>query len=154
MRVYLVQHGQAHSKDSDPDRHLTEKGSQDVHRLSEFVKHLDLRVSAVWQSGKTRAAQTAQILSTAAQTGEGIVEKEGLAPNDPVGPVAEELSAAKDDVMIVGHMPFLGKLASLLVARDESAQAVAFQQGGVVCLQRDEQNGWAVRWMVTPDMLG
>jgi phosphohistidine phosphatase len=54
--------------------------------------------------------------------------------------------------MIVGHLPFMEKLASLLVAGSEDADIVAFQMGGVVCLERDDVGVWRVRWMVTPDM--
>ena len=57
-----------------------------------------------------------------------------------------------DDVMIVGHMPFIGKLASALIAGDESADIIAFQQGGVVCLERDEDNIWRVKWMIIKEL--
>ena len=152
MRAYLVQHGEARSKDVDPERRLTEKGVRDVEKVSCFLEPLGLCVSAVWHSGKARAAQTAEILGRSVKAARGAVAREGLAPNDPVGPVKEEIAGAQKDLMVVGHLPFLARLASSLVA-DESTQVVAFRQGGVVCLERDEEGSWSVVWAVVPDLL-
>jgi len=46
----------------------------------------------------------------------------GLAPNDPVVPVARWLRAETEyqSLALVGHMPFLGRLASLLVVGDNN----------------------------------
>jgi len=153
MRVYLVQHGQAKSKEEDPDRHLTDKGIADVRKVAAFLNRIGLKVSAVWHSGKVRAEQTAAILAGAVLPEGKATQREGLAPNDPVGPVAVELNAAEDDVILVGHLPFVGRLASRLIAGDESAQAVAFRQGGVVCIERGEGGSSTLCWMIVPDLL-
>ena len=84
MLLYLVQHGQAHSKDVDRDRNLTEQGQKDVERVSAFLKKQGICVGAIWHSGKARAEQTANILSSSVATDHGVVKHEGLAPNDPV----------------------------------------------------------------------
>ena len=55
--------------------------------------------------------------------------------------------------MLVGHLPFLQKLASKLVNDNESFQVVGFKQGGVVCLERMEEDGWSVKWMMVPELL-
>ena len=39
--------------------------------------------------------------------------------------------------LVVGHLPFLGKLASDMMLGDEMIQAVDFQQGALVCLETD-----------------
>ncbi len=153
MRVYLVQHGEAKPKDVDPDRHLTEKGVRDVGKVAAFLEPLGLRLGVIWHSGKARAAQTADILGSAVTAAEGIVEREGLAPNDPVDPMREALESAAEDVMIVGHLPFLSRLVWALVADSEVAEVVAFQNGGVVCVERGEDGGYRLRWMVTPELL-
>lgn len=157
MRLYLVQHGEAKPKQQDPQRHLTEKGLRDVRKAADFIRPLGLSVDAVWHSGKARAARTAEILASVITVSQGALQREGLAPNDPVGVTAKELSSFDEDLMIVGHMPFLGKLASALVAgdesADESADVVAFQQGGIICLERDEGGAWRLGWMVIPELL-
>ncbi len=165
MRLYLVQHGEAKSKDADPERHLTEKGLRDVEKVAAFLKPLGLSAGAVWHSGKARARQTAETLAQAVtadatlrssplrSTRGGAVERPGLAPDDPVEPVKEELARAEADIMIVGHLPFLGKLASLLVAGSESAGVVAFRNAGVVCLERGEGGAWRTTWALIPEIL-
>jgi phosphohistidine phosphatase len=152
MRLYLVQHGEARSESEDPERNLTGKGTRDVEKVAAFLKPLSLSVPEVRHSGKARAARTAEILAAAVGAGE-VAARDGLAPNDSVAPARKEVEAADRDLMIVGHLPFMEKLVSLLVAGSDSVRAVAFRQGGVVCLDRAEDGSWAVLWAVTPDLL-
>ena len=55
-------------------------------------------------------------------------------------------------VMLVGHLPFLSRLASLLVAGNHEAGIIRFQQAGIVCLSR-EDGKWAVNWVMPPELL-
>jgi len=153
MRLYLVQHGESKPEEVDPQRGLTDKGRADVRKVAAFLKPLSLPVKAVWQSGKTRATQTAEILAPVLTGSPPVVQHAGIAPMDQVGPISEEIGRTSDDLMIVGHLPFMGKLVSLLAAGSESADVVAYQQGGVVCLERDDKGIWRIRWMVIPDAL-
>jgi phosphohistidine phosphatase len=152
MRLYLVQHGEARSKDEDPERPLTEKGMLGVAKTSAFLKPLGLNVAAMWHSGKARARQTAELLAGAFSASEGLLEREGLAPNDEVGPVAESIAEVEGDLVVVGHLPSLARLASLLVAGNQAADAVAFTNGGVVCLEQQD-DGWSLKWAITPELL-
>jgi len=161
MRVYLIQHGEAKAKEDDPERPLTDKGAADVRRVAAFVEPLHLRVRAIWQSGKTRARQTAETFAAVVKAGEGVVKagegvvrRAGMGPKDDVVPVAEEIVRGGEDLVLVGHLPFLGKLAGRLLVGDESQQPVAFQYGGVVCLEQAAGGAWQVRWMLTPEALG
>lgn len=153
MRVYLVRHGDANPKAVDPNRGLSAKGLRDVQKMAAFLKPLGLRAGVVWHSGKARAAQTAQIMATAVASDAGVVQREGLAPNDPTKLLRKALAQADDDLMIVGHLPFLGKLASALVAGDEAAGVVDFPAGAAVCVERHGEATWAVVWMLIPDVL-
>lgn len=54
---------------------------------------------------------------------------------------------------VVGHLPFLDRLASLLVAGHEGAAVVAFQNAGLVKLvPKAGREGYAVRWILTPEL--
>jgi phosphohistidine phosphatase len=152
MKLYLVQHGKAVPEEVDRERPLTEEGRREVEKVASFVKKLDLSVDYLWHSGKKRAAQTAQILAEVVKVRKGSRAREGLAPNDDVGAIREEL-AASGDVLIVGHLPFLSKLASLLLTGSESAGAVAFKNGGIVCLSLSDEKRWQLEWAVTPELL-
>ena len=63
MKLYLVQHGEAHAKNVDPERPLTERGHGDVARLAAFLSRAGVRVERVIHSGKLRAEQTAGVLA-------------------------------------------------------------------------------------------
>jgi phosphohistidine phosphatase len=54
--------------------------------------------------------------------------------------------------MLVGHLPFLDRLAGLLVTGDADRSVVRFQKGGIVCLVRQDEK-WVVGWMATPDLI-
>jgi len=153
MRLYLIQHGEAKSKEQDPERPLTEKGLRDVRKVAEFIKPLGLRVRSVLHSGKARAAQTAEVLASAVDADEGIFQHDGLGPNDPVQPVAKDIQQATEDLMIVGHLPFLGKLAARLLTGSESAELVAFRNGGIVCLEHAQDGTWKLVWMIVPELI-
>ena len=153
MKLYLVQHAKAASKETDPQRSLTEEGRRDIQKVAAFIESLNLSVDCLWHSGKTRAKQTAEILAEVVEVAEEMSAHDGLAPNDEVTPLKEELISKNQNIMIVGHLPFLPKLASLLLTNSESSNMVAFKNGGIVCLDYSDDNQWQLQWMVVPDLL-
>ena len=153
MKLYLVRHAKAASKEVDLERSLTEEGRRDIQKVAAFIKPLNLCVDYLWHSGKRRAIQTAEILAEVVKINKAQTGRDGLGPNDDVAVLRSELASAEQDVMIVGHLPFLSKLASLVLGGSESANTAAFKQGGIVCLSRGEENRWQIDWMVTPELL-
>ncbi len=153
MKLYLVQHAKAASEDVDPERSLTEEGRRDIQNVTDFLKPLNLSVDYLWHSTKTRAIQTAEILAEVIKINKEKIERDGLAPNDDVPAIKDELIAARHDTMIVGHMPFVSKLASLLLTGREFADTVAFRQGGIAALSSSEENQWQIEWMIIPELL-
>jgi len=153
MKLYLVQHAKAAPKEVNPQRSLTEEGRRDVQKVAAFVKPLRLCVDYLWHSGKRRAAETAELLAEVIDIKEATIARDGLSPNDDVNTLKDELALSQEHIMVVGHLPFLSKLASLLLAGSESADMVAFKNGGIVCLNRSETNQWQVDWVVTPELI-
>ena len=153
MKLYLVQHAKAASKEMDPQRPLTEEGQRDVQKVAAFIKPLKLWVDYLWHSGKRRDAETAELLAEVIEIKEATIAHDGLGPNDDVTALRDELASVQQDIMIVGHLPFLSKLVSLLLAGSESANTVAFKNGGIVCLNRAETNQWQIDWIVTPELI-
>jgi phosphohistidine phosphatase len=152
MNLYLVQHGESKSEEEDPERRLADKGIGEVQKVARFLSALKLSVNAVWHSDKPRAQQTAELVAEAIGASDRIEQQEGLAPKDKVTPTKKALEQSSGDVMIVGHLPFLGKLVALLVTGNDENEIVQFQFGSVVCLeQRDGK--WRVAWMIRPALL-
>jgi phosphohistidine phosphatase len=161
MDLYLMQHGEATAENVDPARPLTEAGQATVRRVAERAAAAGVRVDACVHSGKLRAEQTAQILFGAVGAvgavgaGDGPQARDGLAPNDPVAPTAEWLRGLGPDdaVAVVGHLPFLGRLASTLIAGNEGAEVIQFRMGGLVKLvSASDRSGFAVAWALVPEL--
>lgn len=156
MELYLMQHGLAKTREEDPDRPLTDEGRAAVGRVADRVAALGLKPDRVYHSGILRARQTAEILAGRLGIPERVEARPGLEPLDPVGPVAgwlDELAARLGAVVLVGHLPFLDRLASLLVAGNEEAQVVAFRMGGLVKLvPKGNRPGYSVAWALTPEL--
>jgi phosphohistidine phosphatase len=153
MKLYLVQHAKAAAKEIDPERGLTDEGLRELRKVAELIRPLNLGVDWLWHSGKKRAIQTAEILAEVMNVREGPTARGGLGPTDDVSVLRDELGSIDQHIMVVGHLPFLGKLASLLLAGSDSANVVAFKNGGIVCLDRAELNQWQIEWVVTPEIL-
>jgi phosphohistidine phosphatase len=153
MRLYLVQHGDALPKKVDPERPLSERGRSDVEQLAAFIGRVGIRVARVAHSGKTRARQTAELLAATVTSSGEIEARGGMDPLDPTDALAKEAQTWNEDVMLVGHLPFMGKLVARLIGQGEDSDVVAFQPGSGVCLERKEEGGWALVWMIRPDLL-
>ena len=54
MKLYLVQHAKAASKDVDPQRSLTDEGRRDVKKIAALIRPLKLSVDVLWHSGPNR----------------------------------------------------------------------------------------------------
>ena len=153
MRLYLVQHGKALSKEENPERPLSPEGIAEVDAVARMLTHHPPEIPEIWHSGKARAQQTAERLSPIVATRGEVVQRDGLAPNDDVKPIADAVATRDADLMIVGHLPFLSHLAARLLAGHEDAAVIAFRNAGVVCLERNEIGAWQVIWIVVPELV-
>lgn len=154
MFLYLIQHGEAKSEKEDPERGLTDKGRADVQKTALFAQNLKLSASTVFHSNKTRALETARIIADHLKPAKGVSGADNLAPLDSPGVWAERIAGMKEDIMLVGHLPHLAKLAGLLLSGDKEKMFVDFKMGGIVCLKRFDDGRWALEWMVVPEMAG
>jgi phosphohistidine phosphatase len=153
MNVYLVQHAKAMSETEDPDRPLSEAGRAELTRIVAFLaKQPGFEVARIWNSGKTRAAQTAEILADELHPPLGVRTAEGLNPSDDPAIWAARLSEMSYDVMLVGHMPHLRRLAGRLLTGESDQTPVKFENAGVVCLAFNGQ-GWSLDWAIVPRIL-
>ncbi len=150
MALYLVQHGKNLPKDVDPDQGLSNEGVAQVERIAGVAGGYGVRVEKILHSGKKRAEQTASLMAAALSPEGGIDVAEGLQPLDAVSPWAGKLKSG-DGLMLVGHLPFMEKLASLLVVGAEQPMIFKFQNGGIVCLdQIAETASWYIKWALMP----
>ena len=152
MLLYLVQHGEAKSEREDPERGLTDKGRADVQKTALLTQNWKISTSALFHSNKTRALETARIMADHLIS-KGFSGVDGLAPLDAPEIWADRIAAMNEDVMLVGHLPHLAKLAGLLLCGDREKMPVDFKMGGIVCLKRFDDGRWTLEWMVVPEMI-
>ena len=153
MYAYLVQHGKAKSAEEDPNRGLSEEGRQEVARIAEFLRELRITISLICHSGKLRAEETAHILASTVRCTAGPCHIDGLSPADDPAATANFLKVYTDDILIVGHLPHLERLTSLLLTGNPDSRPVQFRNGGVVCLEKEHNGTWSLVWAIVPELL-
>src|SRR5262245_15486247 len=134
MTIYLVRHGEARPDPDDASRVLSERGRGEVERVARLVAALRPPVAEIRHSGLVRARQTAEILAAALGPSRGVRAAEGLAPGDEPAVAAAECEAATEPVVLVGHMPHLGRLVSRLLIGEAGRELIRFETGTVACL--------------------
>jgi len=152
MEIYLVQHGEAKSETEDPERPLTEKGKEAVELVASHIAPLGLGVAQVVHSGRLRAKQTAKIFAQYLSPPQGVKEEKGLGPLDDPQQAKRLIQQAERPLIIVGHLPHLSRLVSLLVLGTPDKEVIKFIKGGVVCLSQRNDN-WLVEWALIPKLI-
>ncbi|HEX2385898.1 MAG TPA: phosphohistidine phosphatase SixA [Candidatus Binatia bacterium] len=162
MNVYLMRHGIAQPKDdpkigSDDERELTKKGAKKARKAAKGLRALKIPFDRIITSPLSRARETAEIVAKVFDMEEQVEEAPELKPQASVESLAARLLEYRDcqELLLVGHQPFLGKAASLLLCRNESAN-VELKKSGICCIELNEldmKKPGVLRWMLTPRQL-
>jgi phosphohistidine phosphatase len=148
MFLYVFRHGEAKPKNEDPERGLSDGGRKEVRAVCAVFAGSKPQVDAIWHSGKTRAAQTAGLLGAGLHIDQRVSARSGLNPNDPVPPLVDSIGSQNGNVVIVGHLPQLGKLISVLLLGAEQ-EFLDLPSAGLVCLE-SSADSWRLNWFLTP----
>ncbi|MHC1726049.1 MAG: phosphohistidine phosphatase SixA [Syntrophobacteraceae bacterium] len=150
MALYLVQHGKSLSKEDDPEQGLSSEGISDVNRIAEVAGGYRVQPEAIRHSGKKRARQTAELFARKLLPGKEPEPISGLGPLDDVTTVAKWLKN-EDNLMLVGHLPFMERLTGFLITGASERLVFKFQNGGIVCLDKNPDNPlWFIKWTLMP----
>ena len=152
MPVYLVRHGEATSELVDPAQPLSERGRSGVARMGRHAAAMAMTVAEVLHSTKQRARETAEILASHLAPERGMREADWLAPMADPGMAEDVIEAAAEPIMLVGHLPHLSRLASLLLTGNPNREIVRFRNATVACLEAVE-GAWVLLWVLSPDLL-
>jgi len=152
MALYLIQHGKSLPKDQDPDQGLSEDGTTETERIASLARDYGVSVSQIRHSVKTRARQTAEILAGALKPQNDIQEIRGIKPMDDVAACAAKIDP-DENVMLVGHLPFMERITSYLITGSIDQALIKFQNSGIVCLDKDpETQAWVIKWTLMPNI--
>ena len=157
MKIYLVRHGTAYSKEEDPERHLNNDGLNQCHLTGRALRRLDSTFDLIVSSPLVRACQTAEIIAEeVGYPNKEIKITETLQPTtDPKDTISflNDLTDIKR-VLLTGHLPLLGKLASELL--NKSSEISLHFETGTVCLIEVERpifNTGNFFWFLAPEHL-
>ncbi len=152
MKLYVVRHGEAKPEEQDQERSLTKKGKEDVEKMAGYAgKNLNLHVRRIYHSRELRTRQTAEAFTFCLNGNGGIDEAEGLDPLDDPKIWVDMLEKETEDVMIVGHLPFLLILIKRLLGRDKGHSIHEIPMASIVGLVKDEKGGWNFLWKISPE---
>lgn len=151
MDLLLWRHAEAEDGEDDMKRRLTARGEKQGRAMAGWIRHQQPKDLRIIVSPAVRTQQTAEALNLPFET----VRKIG-----PDACVSELIAAsgwptANGAVLIVGHQPSLGRLASLLLAGHETEWSI--KKGAVWWLSnrvRREENQTVLRAVMPVELLG
>lgn len=155
MALYLVQHGISLPREEDQSKGLSTRGVEQTVRIAEVARGYKVKVGNIVHSGKKRAKQTADIIHQTLASDFTMEVLTGLNPLDDVQVFARQLHPAQN-LLVVGHLPFMERLVSFLTTGSEDTRVYRFQNSGIVCLDAEGGDGkeldWSIRWTLNPDI--
>jgi phosphohistidine phosphatase len=163
MNLYILRHGIAVEPGTpgyakDADRPLTPEGERKLLQIAEAMEALDLTFDLILSSPYLRARQTAEIVAEALKARKKLEFSDSLVPGGNTKKLVELLNRLQpppENVLLVGHEPYLSGLVSLLVS-GEATLAVVMKKGGLCKLATESlKHGRcaALEWLLTPKQM-
>ncbi|MBK7646947.1 MAG: histidine phosphatase family protein [Betaproteobacteria bacterium] len=120
MELLLWRHAEAEDGEDDMKRRLTERGEKQARMMASWIRERQPKDLRIIVSPSVRTQQTAEALKLPFET---------LRKIGPDACVSELIAAsgwpaARGSVLIIGHQPSLGRMASLLLAGQESEWSI------------------------------
>lgn len=145
--VYLIRHCEAKAAHEDPESPLTDKGRKEAKASGVILAKRKVHPSKIYHSPKDRSKETAQIIAKALSLEDVLEEVEGLLPGDTPTVWNEKLQTTEEtSVVVVGHLPFLARLAALLLKKKETSAPI-FLPGSCLALEK-EKKAFVQQWML------
>lgn len=138
MQLYLMQHGVAMAKEEHAERPLSAAGIDQVRKSAAGIRQLLPGFDLIACSSKRRAHQTAALVAEAVRFPHSdILVSKSLLPDAEPQQVMSllEQEATDSRILLVGHQPWLGRLAGHFLqggkVRFENAGLCAFETSGI-----------------------
>ncbi len=119
MEIWVLRHAKAEEggrSTPDEERALTDGGRETMRSVAKAIARLEPELDAILTSPLLRARQTAEPVARALSLQGDVIETGALSPEaDPKGILREIERRGFRRVLVVGHMPHLGKLLGYLL---------------------------------------
>ena len=140
--IYLVRHaiaGAAAAGMSDSDRALTSEGEWKMRHAAAGLKRLDVTPDVVLSSPLRRAADTAAVVVDVLAPKVAVETYPPLAPGHEAADVVKGLRPYRTAtaLVLVGHEPDVGRLASYLLTGSADLAQLPFKKGAVAAVGVD-----------------
>jgi len=163
MKLYILRHANAEERDEaeysdDSLRPLSKQGQKKMENIAANLKGWGVGVDLILSSPYARALETARIVAKAlGLKKKQLVLTESLTPSGLPKKLITEINKKYkvDNLMLVGHEPYLSGLISVLVAGDPSLSIIV-KKGGFCRLSVDEliyDRCATLEWLAAPVML-
>ena len=160
MNLYVLRHGIAVEPgtpgyEKDSERPLIPKGKHQLRQIAAAMKKMDLRFDLILSSPFLRARQTTEIIAESLTLKKQPGFSDALAPDgNPKALIRQlnELKPVPENVLLVGHEPYLSQLIALLTA-GETGVAIDLKKGGLGKLEVESLrlgHCATLVWLLTP----
>jgi phosphohistidine phosphatase len=150
MDLILWRHCEAEPGEPDMGRRLTSKGIKQAERMAEWLERHLPDSCRILVSPADRAQQTAQVLQRKSRT----VPELGPGASVSAALAAANWPDSREPVLLVGHQPTLGMIASFLLSGEEAYWSV--RKGAVWWLSnrvRDGGSAIVLKVVIGPDFV-
>jgi len=153
MELLLWRHAEAEEGEPDLRRKLTSRGEKQAHRIAVWLDAQLPDSARLLVSPAVRAQQTAQALAAISRRKLRTVDE--IAPGASIRNIldAAQWPRARVPVVVVGHQPELGQVASFLLAGE--SQEWSIKKGGLWWISSRERDGSdqvVLRAVISPDL--
>lgn len=151
--VYLIRHGNVESTGSS-DPPLSEEGRESAAAGARLISADGGSIDMLLCSPLRRAVEHANIVGEL--TDKAVRVSESLEPDGDCGDIVQELLNDRwKFVAIIGHLPQLKRLVSMLIS-DAAPVGIHFETGGIASIEANVIDGelkGALRWLAGRTML-
>ncbi|MFP5520734.1 MAG: phosphohistidine phosphatase SixA [Bdellovibrionia bacterium] len=166
MELILLRHGIAQDRaefqltgQDDHRRQLTEKGKKRVKSICQHLKNINPQFDIIVSSSLVRALQTREIAEKILPA-KKVLQTTELSPVSPPEAFVKWLrmmAKGSESILVIGHEPQLGLLASYLLANQRES-FIDLRKSGMICLEiescEDLRPGTAIlKWAASPRLL-
>lgn len=129
-----------------------------MRRIADALEEMEVRFDWVLSSPYIRARQTAEIIAESLCARKKLELCEHLTPAGSVKKLVERIDQKKpvpENVLLVGHEPYLSELISLLLTGNSDLRVV-MKKGGLCKLSLEEIEAGqcaTLEWLLTPKQL-
>ncbi len=162
VNIFILRHGIAEDREewnkNDSLRPLTAEGEKQLQKISKALKKMELEFDLILSSPYERAKKTAEIVAQKLELKERLRFSDELRCGGDPSQLIGQITALKplpENLLLVGHEPYLSQLVSLLVSGDPDLE-IDFKKAGLCKLKTGRlQFGRCARlsWLLTPKQM-